>query len=102
MYLTFRSDGEVYNSIVLPTETPFYMFQYKHGCQEVHGMTYNVEKLLWDDDDKPAPSTAAIGDVHPGMIFSNPPKYNNHAGTSSTIFYCYYEQDQYFIGAIVG
>ena len=67
-------------------------------------MTFVVEYLFWDDDDKPAPSTADIGDVHPGMIFSNPPKYrpSSGKGTWSRIFYCYYELDTTFVDTIIG
>ena len=97
-----RADGHTYNPVVLPTESPFYLFQYKQGCQEVSGMTSVVEYLLWDDDDKGQPSTADIGVVHPGMIFSNPPKYGNGHATSSRIFYCYYEQDTSFVDTIIG
>lgn len=94
MYYFSRDDGETYNPIVLPTDKPFYLFQYKQGCQEVAGMTFIQEQIQWDDDDKRAPSTADIGDVHPGMIFSNPPDhpYKNSGGTYSIIYYCYYEQ----------
>lgn len=95
-----RSDGDNYNAITLPTETPFYLFQYKNGCQDVRGMTYSVEYIDWDDEDDKATTSASIGVVHPGMRFCKPPSYPG-CGTGSIIYYCYYKKDAH-IQTIVG
>lgn len=57
-------------------------------------MTTVEEYIHWDDDDKSSP-TGAIGDVHPGMVFTHPPH-------GTTVYYCYYEIDQSSTSIIVG
>jgi len=92
-----RYDGETYHAIDLPFQKPFYLFQYKGGCQEVRGMTSSVESVLFDDEDSVNPTTAAIGNVHPNMMFSNAPQIFNcpahNCGSGSRMYYCYYEYD---------
>ncbi|XP_053406245.1 uncharacterized protein LOC123545505 isoform X2 [Mercenaria mercenaria] len=85
-----RSDGEALHEVVLPTEKPFYLFQYKNGCQAVRGMTTSEEYILWDDEDSKTRTSAAIGAVHPGMNFCN----DSPCGfTGSYIYYCYYKRN---------
>ena len=59
-------------------------------------MTSTVEQTVFDDEDSNDPTHADIGNVHPNMVFCNPPKYYNPSsgcGTSSTIYYCYYKAE---------
>jgi hypothetical protein len=82
-----RSDGMPTEAIVLPTDKPFYLFQYKRDvCQKVANMQVTEEWLRWDDEDFKTPSKSEIGTVHPGMEFWNEPT----GASGSEIYYCYY------------
>ncbi|KAL4221820.1 hypothetical protein ACF0H5_020074 [Mactra antiquata] len=90
-----RSDGYTYSAISLPMEKPFYLFQYKHGCQEVKDMTTTEEYLLWDDEDSNNPTHASVGSVNPNLHLCNSPKYTRctvGGGTYSTLIYCHYQK----------
>ncbi|XP_052803161.1 uncharacterized protein LOC128233501 [Mya arenaria] len=82
-----RSDGMPTEAIVLPTDKPFYLFQYTRDvCQKVANMHVAEEWLRWDDEDFKTPSDSKIGAVHPEMQF-----WNEATGASgSEIYYCYY------------
>jgi len=82
-----RSDALPTEPIVLPTDKPFYLFQYKRDmCQKVADMQVTEEWLRFDDEDFKTPSESEIGQVHPGMEF-----WNQATGASgSEIYYCYY------------
>ncbi|KAH3701576.1 uncharacterized protein LOC127860098 isoform X2 [Dreissena polymorpha] len=82
-----RSDGMPTEAIILPTDKPFYLFQYKRDvCQKVANMHVVEEWLRWDDEDFKTPSNSEIGSVHPGMEFWNEPT----GASGSEIYYCYY------------
>ena len=82
-----RSDALPTEPIVLPTDSPFYLFQYKRDqCQKVANMQVTEEWLRWDDEDFVTPSKSEIGAVHPGMEFWNEPT----GASGSQIYYCYY------------
>ncbi|XP_052803159.1 uncharacterized protein LOC128233500 [Mya arenaria] len=82
-----RSDGMPTEAIVLPTDTPFYLFQYKRDvCQKVVNMNVAEQFIRWDDEDFKTPSDSEIGTVHPGMQYWN--KATGESG--SEIYYCYY------------
>lgn len=82
-----RNDGMPTEAIILPTDKPFYMFQYSRDvCQKVADMQVTEEWLRWDDEDFKTPSNSEIGKVHPGMEF-----WNQATGSSgSEIYYCFY------------
>ncbi|KAK3585063.1 hypothetical protein CHS0354_004247 [Potamilus streckersoni] len=82
-----RSDGLPTAPIILPTDKPFYLFQYKRDvCQQVANMVVTEEWLRWDDEDFVTPSKSEIGAIHPGMEF-----WNQATGASgSEIYYCHY------------
>lgn len=82
-----RNDGMPTEAIVLPTDKPFYLFQYKSDvCQKVANMQVSEEWLRFDDEDFKTPSDSEIGAVHPGMEF-----WNQATGASgSEIYYCHY------------
>lgn len=83
-----RSDGLPTEPIILPTDRPFYLFQYKRDvCQKVANMKVSEEWLRFDDEDFKTPSNSELGAVHPGMEF-----WNEATGASgSEVYYCYYE-----------
>lgn len=82
-----RSDGLSTEPIILPTDKPFYLFQYKRDvCQKVANMQVDEQWLRWDDEDFKTPSDSERGAVYPGMEF-----WNEATGASgSQIYYCYY------------
>ena len=84
---SFRSDALPTEPIVLPTDSAFYLFQYKRDkCQKVANMQVAEEWVRWDDEDFVTPSKSEIGAVHPGMEFWN----QLNAASGSEIYYCYY------------
>ena len=87
IYYCYRSDGMPTEAVVLPSDSPFYLFQYKRDmCQKVANMQVHEEWLRWDDEDFLTPSKSELGAVHPGMEF-----WNEATGASgSEIYYCHY------------
>ena len=43
--------GSASDQIILPSQSPFYLFSYGDICQEVQGMDVSLEWFTWDYED---------------------------------------------------
>ena len=80
-YFCCRNDGFTANSIILPTDRPFYLYR-KHstdGCQHVKGMHYREEWVRWDDEDI-LNRNEKFGDI----------PFDDGGSKNHKLHYCYY------------
>nr|QZH55018.1 ApeC-containing protein 3 [Branchiostoma floridae] len=76
-----RSDGSIYNDIILPSSRPFYLFRFSSsGCQQVLNMRVTEEYYLWDDENTYNDDTS--WGSHP---------YDSGDGRNHKLWYCYYQ-----------
>ncbi|XP_066283103.1 uncharacterized protein [Branchiostoma lanceolatum] len=74
-----RNDGNANTRILLPNRSPFYLFRYMQGCQQVAGMNVKEEYFHWDDEDD------NNGNRRRGWHPYDDGDSNNHK-----LHYCYY------------
>ncbi|XP_066285437.1 uncharacterized protein [Branchiostoma lanceolatum] len=74
-----RNDGNANTRILLPNRSPFYLFRYRQGCQQVAGMNVKEEYFHWDDEDD------NNGNRRRGWHPYDDGDSNNHK-----LHYCYY------------
>ena len=74
-----RSDGTITSPMALPTEEPFYLYQFSsEGCQEVYGMSVRQDLRYFDDEDN-----ANANSVHGSYPYAA-------GGNNHLIYFCYY------------
>ncbi|XP_028403791.1 uncharacterized protein LOC114526399 isoform X2 [Dendronephthya gigantea] len=92
LFYCCQNKGKWYDSILLPTENPFYLLPYgSRNCQRVIGAVSSLEYIVYDTED-----------IFNGDDFDGHHVFTDKNSSSPKMYYCYYEGCQHYFQNDVG